>query len=457
MPPQASVGPATQSTHPRRASATPAAAWQQAFSTPEAANARAGRRGRLHPRWWWIGTGSWIALGATSGISGVLTFAGLAGAAVTVVALVRGHVDWARLRTRRVAGAGLVGSVVVCGVGASMAAPPVVTRPAAVVSSEATSRSAPASAAAYVPEATSASAAASVMPAPSKSQDALSRMAASADASSALAALVALPVRTGPAPRGYVRSAFGQAWADVDRNGCDTRNDALRRDLTGLVIKPGTNGCTVTSGSLEDPYGGHTVSYVRGGSTVEVDHVVSLADAWASGANRWDLSARTAFANDPLELLATTTALNQAKGDKNAARWLPPAVSFRCQYASLQVAIKSKYTLTVTAAERAAIGKVLTGCTTQGLLEARPVPLLSVDANAAAPTSQPSTSTGTGTATGAGGGSGPGPGSTNTTQQAAVYYANCAAARAAGAAPIHRGEPGYRPGLDRDGDGIACE
>lgn len=37
------------------------------------------------------------------------------------------------------------------------------------------------------------------------------------------------------------------------------------------------------------------------------------------------------------------------------------------------------------------------------------------------------------------------------------YYANCTAARAAGAAPIMRGEPGYRSGLDRDGDGVACE
>ncbi len=38
-----------------------------------------------------------------------------------------------------------------------------------------------------------------------------------------------------------------------------------------------------------------------------------------------------------------------------------------------------------------------------------------------------------------------------------VYYANCAAARAAGAAPLYRGQPGYRPALDRDGDGVACE
>ncbi|MFW2351108.1 excalibur calcium-binding domain-containing protein [Qipengyuania sp.] len=38
-----------------------------------------------------------------------------------------------------------------------------------------------------------------------------------------------------------------------------------------------------------------------------------------------------------------------------------------------------------------------------------------------------------------------------------VYFANCDAARAAGAAPIYRGQPGYRPALDRDNDGVACE
>jgi Excalibur calcium-binding domain len=42
-------------------------------------------------------------------------------------------------------------------------------------------------------------------------------------------------------------------------------------------------------------------------------------------------------------------------------------------------------------------------------------------------------------------------------QPADVYYANCAAARAGGVAPIYAGQPGYRAGLDRDGDGVACE
>ncbi|MFJ1460314.1 excalibur calcium-binding domain-containing protein [Nocardia sp. N2S4-5] len=37
------------------------------------------------------------------------------------------------------------------------------------------------------------------------------------------------------------------------------------------------------------------------------------------------------------------------------------------------------------------------------------------------------------------------------------YYSSCKEAKAAGAAPLHRGESGYRPGLDRDNDGVACE
>ena len=49
----------------------------------------------------------------------------------------------------------------------------------------------------------------------------------------------------------------------------------------------------------------------------------------------------------------------------------------------------------------------------------------------------------------------PDPRNTNSPEQ--VYYRNCTAVRAAGVAPIHRGQPGYSRKLDRDGDGVACE
>jgi len=187
---------------------------------------------------------------------------------------------------------------------------------------------------------------------------------------SALAALGSLPVK-GRAPKtGYHRSLFGQAWADVDRNGCDTRNDVLRRDPNGYLLKPGTNGCLVLSGTLHDPYLGTISSFVRGRSTssaVQIDHVVPLSDAWQKGAQQWSTLRRTAFANDLLNLLAVDGLTNQRKSDSDAATWLPPDKSYRCPYAARQIAVKAKYGLWVTGAERSALGRILAACPSQRL------------------------------------------------------------------------------------------
>ncbi len=184
------------------------------------------------------------------------------------------------------------------------------------------------------------------------------------------AALDTLAVR-GRAPRtGYARELFGQVWLDVDRNGCDTRNDVLRRDLTGYVLKAGTHGCLVLSGTLHDPYTGATIAFVRGPTTseaVQVDHVVALSDAWQKGAQQWSPQQRAAFANDSLNLLAVDGPSNRRKGDGDAATWLPPATAYRCPYAAQQVAVKVTYGLWVTAAEHAALARLLDGCPTQRL------------------------------------------------------------------------------------------
>ena len=176
----------------------------------------------------------------------------------------------------------------------------------------------------------------------------------------------------GRAPKtGYARTEFGPAWADVDKNGCDTRNDILRRDLTQVVFKPGTKDCVVLSGVLIDKYSGETINFVRGNSTsslVQIDHVVALSDAWQKGAFLLTLQERTAFANDPLNLLAVKGSLNSQKGDGDAATWLPPQKSYRCEYISRQIAVKKKYRLWVTAAERSAILKVLRTCENQELV-----------------------------------------------------------------------------------------
>ena len=99
------------------------------------------------------------------------------------------------------------------------------------------------------------------------------------------------------AKTGYEREVFGQAWADVDRNGCDTRNDILRRDLTAYVLKAGTRGCLVLRGSLRRPYTGTTIAFVRGEGTsawVQIDHVVALSDAWQKGAQQLSFAPRAA-------------------------------------------------------------------------------------------------------------------------------------------------------------------
>ncbi|MEU0334215.1 HNH endonuclease family protein [Streptomyces sp. NPDC006193] len=182
----------------------------------------------------------------------------------------------------------------------------------------------------------------------------------------ALAAADALTVK-GRAPKtGYSRDRFGAAWADTDSNSCDTRDDVLKRDLRDVRFTDGT--CKVSYGLLDpDPYSGKKVTYRRGRSQVDVDHVVALSDAWQKGAKYWDPSKRIALANDPLNLVAVDASTNRSKGDGDAATWLPPAKAYRCPYVAAQVAVKKKYGLWVTAAEKAAMKKVLAACPDQKL------------------------------------------------------------------------------------------
>jgi hypothetical protein len=252
-----------------------------------------------------------------------------------------------------------------------------------------------------------------------------------ADAGPALAAAQQLTVK-GRAPKtGYDRANFGAAWADVDHNGCDQRNDVLRRDLVDVTAKAGTQDCVILTGTFHDPYSGETIAFERGQDTsamVQIDHVVALSDAWQKGAQQWDAATRESFANDPLNLLASKGSVNQSKGDGDTATWLPPNRSFRCEYVARQVAVKRLYGLWVTQAEQDAMVAVLSGCPdeplpTGGLLDA---PAAS---SSDAPAEKP----------------------------ADVSYASCSEARAAGAAPLHRGEAGYREAMDGDGDGVACE
>jgi hypothetical protein len=172
------------------------------------------------------------------------------------------------------------------------------------------------------------------------------------------------------AKTGYTRDQFGPAWADVDRNGCDTRNDILKRDLSEEVFKEKTKPCVVLSGTLIDPFSGETINFVRGVVTsneVQIDHTVALSNAWQTGAFKLTADQRKAFANDPLNLLAVKGRLNSQKGDGDAATWLPPLKSFRCDYVSRQIAVKIKYKLWFTAPEKEAMIRILKMCPEKAL------------------------------------------------------------------------------------------
>jgi len=148
--------------------------------------------------------------------------------------------------------------------------------------------------------------------------------------------------------------------------------------------------------------------------------VVALGNAWATGAFRWDASKRVEFANDPANLLAVDASANRQKGDADSATWLPRNKAFRCEYVARQISTKATYGLWVTPPERDAMTRVLAGCPGEEVPAQDPTPVRA----------RPGVH---------------------------VPFASCDAARAAGAAPVHRGEPGYSRRLDRDGDGTGCE
>ena len=285
----------------------------------------------------------------------------------------------------------------------------------------------------------------------------------------ALAVLAGLDEKGRGPKTDYDRDLFG--WRDdMDRNGCDTRNDILRRDLTAITLKGGTDGCVVQRGTLDSPYSGETIDFDRSDSTVDIDHVVALSDAWQTGAASWEEQTMREFANDPLNLLAVDSGLNRQKGDGDAATWLPPKKDYRCEYVARQIAVKDKYELWVKPAEADAMERVLGDC--EGFLaiedddqwpatgegdvvateeepapepEPEPAPAPEPEPEPApspAPVYEPAPKEESNDS-GSGGGS--------------AYYKNCDAARAAGAAPVHAGDPGYSRKLDRDGDGVGCE
>lgn len=185
---------------------------------------------------------------------------------------------------------------------------------------------------------------------------------AEAESSPAMQALEQLEVK-GKAPKtDYARKQFSDGWAKLE--GCDMRNFILKRDMTGVITRSETD-CTVMQGNLLDPYTNKTVTFVRspeGSDDVQIDHVISLSNAWQTGAQQITAQERYNLSNDPLNLLAVEGAANQQKSDADASGWLPPNKDYRCRFIARQIAVKKKYRLWVTSAERDAMKKVLGSC-----------------------------------------------------------------------------------------------
>ncbi|KLU09350.1 hypothetical protein ABL57_12920 [Kocuria sp. SM24M-10] len=298
--------------------------------------------------------------------------------------------------------------------------------------------------------------------------------ASAAASSEALTALNGLTVAARGTMSDYDREGLFGGWIDADGDCEDTRQEILNRDLDDVVS---ADGCTVDSGVLApDPYTATTIDFVRGPATssdVQIDHVVSLGNAWVTGARNLSPDERVELANDPLNLLAVDGPTNQAKSDKAADAWLPPNVDFRCEFVAIQIAVKAKYDLWVTAPEKTAMTEVLADCAGEELptgavladiaatapVEEAPEPAPVQEApvqqvpepepvpaapEPVAPEPEPAPVA-------------PAPDPEPAAPAAPAAFANCTEARAAGAAPLHVGSPGYAPKLDRDGDGVACE
>lgn len=241
--------------------------------------------------------------------------------------------------------------------------------------------------------------------------------------------LAVLVIDDRPSPRGVYRREEWSHWDDIDGNGCDARQDALIRSSLEPAVVDRSRGCSTVTGVWISPYDSFAS---RAPGDFDVDHLVPLANAFEAGGWAWDAGRRRQFANDQVGLVVVSASSNRSKGADTPDQWRPSNRASWCAFADTWVRVKEKWGLTVTTRERDALGQMLDTCGPDGPVwptaAAIPPPLPPLP-----PLPPP-----------AGGDGG-------------VWYANCTAARAAGAAPIRAGQPGYRAALDRDGDGVACE
>ena len=252
---------------------------------------------------------------------------------------------------------------------------------------------------------------------------------------------------------GYERSLF-KHWIDADKDRCDTRKEVLIQEA--VVLPKLSSGCVLNGGKWISSYDAlATTDY----STLDIDHMVPLSEAWRSGAWKWSPAQREAFANDLTDsraLIAVTASLNRQKGDQDPSTWLPP--ENKCTYVSNWIAVKVRYSLTVDPSEANALTSLVAQCNITSIT-AFSLPAYAVIAGInpitlTSPTTVPTASPTSSAAP-------------NTKPNVApkvkknVKYSTCAKARAAGVTPIVRSKNqslyNLNKTLDRDKDGVACE
>ncbi|MER6020918.1 HNH endonuclease family protein [Streptomyces anulatus] len=152
----------------------------------------------------------------------------------------------------------------------------------------------------------------------------------------------------------YTSSSFRHWNAGEDTtDGCDTRAEVL---LAEAVVAPTVEpGCKLTGGRWTSYFDGQEVT---GTGSLDVAHLVALAEAWDSGASAWTAGRREAYANDQgadVSLVAVTSRTNRQKADKDPADWMPPSPEVQCRYAGEWVSTKLRWQLTADDSELEAL------------------------------------------------------------------------------------------------------
>lgn len=148
-------------------------------------------------------------------------------------------------------------------------------------------------------------------------------------------------------------------WSDIDNDCQDTREEALIHYSQIPVQFESDRGCNVVSGRWHDPYTNKTFTHP---SDLDIDHVVPLGNAHISGGFSWNSQQKEAYANDLFGLIPVDLSANRSKSKRSPDQWMPTNQSYHCDYVAWWVAVKTKYNLSYTAAERDKIHRVNAIC-----------------------------------------------------------------------------------------------